>query len=374
MKKYLKTVLLAGVLLIAGKTGAQELTIERLNDAKPIITAETFTKAGYPEEDGENINGPCLVKLPKWLKKQDRVSPKAKYYLYFAHHKGKYLRLAWSEKITGPYHMVEDSPLYGAKEDAVYQLKEKLQPIGLTSIRSHVASPMVVVDNEAKIFKLYFHSPTILNRTGKNIGQKTYYATSQNGLDFQHNVAPMYLGDYYFSPFEVNGRWYAFANHGYLYRAPRQGETSLKKDADTEKAIWEERRDFFEESITTYCRANDIDPLLSVRHLAQVQIGKQLHIFFSCREDSPERMYHTVCDLTNGSWKDWKAGKMELVMKAEMPWEGCTLEAGKSKGGSAKKALNEVRDPFIYQEKDELYLLYCAGGEKGIGIARLTID
>lgn len=374
MKLYarISLLLLAPVLFIQ-TARAQEIKIERLNGHQPIISAATFEEAGYPEADGRNINGPCLVKLPSWLKKSERVSPKARYYLYFAHHKGRYLRLAWAEKVTGPYHLVQDSPLYGTKENAVFHLDSETWPIGKTSIRGHVASPIVIVDDEHKEFKLYFHAPTRLNSTGKNIGQKTFFATSENGLDFKENVAECYLGDFYFSPFEKDGRWYAFANHGYFYQAPATGEACCTEAKDLEKALWKERRDFFDETIASYCRENEIEPLLSVRHLAQIEKDGRLHILFSCREDDPERIYHVSCDLKKGNFDTWKPGKMELVMKAEEEWEGSLLQSGKSRGGSAKKALNEVRDPFIYQEKDELYLLYCAGGEKGIGIARLII-
>ena len=35
----------------------------------------------FQNNDGENINGPSLIKVPDWIK-----SPLARYYLYFSHH------------------------------------------------------------------------------------------------------------------------------------------------------------------------------------------------------------------------------------------------------------------------------------------------
>ena len=41
--------------------------------------------------DGNNINGPSLIKVPDWVE-----NPLGEYYLYFAHHSGKYIRMAYS--------------------------------------------------------------------------------------------------------------------------------------------------------------------------------------------------------------------------------------------------------------------------------------
>jgi beta-xylosidase len=40
--------------------------------------------------------------------------------------------------------------------------------------------------------------------------------------------------------------------------------------------------------------------------------------------------------------------------------------------GEMYEAANELRDPFVFRDKDgRLYLYYVGGGEKAIGIARL---
>ena len=40
-----------------------------------------------PGQDGNNINGASLIKVPDWIE-----NPLGKYYLYFSHHNGKYIR------------------------------------------------------------------------------------------------------------------------------------------------------------------------------------------------------------------------------------------------------------------------------------------
>ena len=95
------------------------MTIKRLAHG-PII---------YPELDasiGTNINGPSLIRVPDWL--PDRLGT---YYLYFGHHQGKYIRLAYADRLEGPWTIYKPGTL---------QLKE-------TRCHGHVASPDVHIDN-----------------------------------------------------------------------------------------------------------------------------------------------------------------------------------------------------------------------------------
>jgi hypothetical protein len=50
------------------------------------------------ERMGTNINGPSLIRVPGFV-----AQPLGKYYLYFAHHKGSYIRLAYADNVEGPY-------------------------------------------------------------------------------------------------------------------------------------------------------------------------------------------------------------------------------------------------------------------------------
>ena len=42
-----------------------------------------------------------------------------------------------------------------------------------------------------------------------------------------------------------------------------------------------------------------------VRHVALLEGGDRLHIFFSAIGDAPERIFHTTMDLS-GEWRQWK--------------------------------------------------------------------
>jgi hypothetical protein len=50
---------------------------------RPIISAELHPSIGA------NIQGPSMIRVPEWI--DDRLGD---YYLYFADHKGSYIRLA----------------------------------------------------------------------------------------------------------------------------------------------------------------------------------------------------------------------------------------------------------------------------------------
>ena len=62
---------------------------------------------GLAGESGGNINGPSLIRAPDWL--PGRLG---RYYLYFAHHGGQYIRLAWADELVGPWRVYEPGVLH----------------------------------------------------------------------------------------------------------------------------------------------------------------------------------------------------------------------------------------------------------------------
>jgi hypothetical protein len=74
--------------------------VQRL-DGNPIIRPAMLSGTS-----GENINGPSLIRVPDWL-----PNPLGRYYLYFSHHKGDYIRLAYAESATGPWTVYEPGTL-----------------------------------------------------------------------------------------------------------------------------------------------------------------------------------------------------------------------------------------------------------------------
>ena len=107
--KFLQIALLAFTFYsIPSASYAQATTtsynVVRLNNGQPIIDRDMFTSLGVDSE-GDNINGPSLIRIPDWIPARERADPSAVYYLYFAHHTGDYIRLAWASNLTGPWRL-----------------------------------------------------------------------------------------------------------------------------------------------------------------------------------------------------------------------------------------------------------------------------
>ena len=102
-----------------GKGDAKAPQAVRLKE-NPIIRPELSATIG------KNINGPSLIRAAEWLEK-----PLGKYYLYFADHGGKFIRLAYADRLEGPWKIHEPGTL---------RLEE-------TACKGHIASPDVHIDN-----------------------------------------------------------------------------------------------------------------------------------------------------------------------------------------------------------------------------------
>src|SRR5690242_9119612 len=77
--------------MAAEKHEEQQVRIKRLLD-RPIIGPELHDSIGL------NIQGPSLIRVPEWVGEELGA-----YYLYFADHKGSYIRLAYADCLTGPW-------------------------------------------------------------------------------------------------------------------------------------------------------------------------------------------------------------------------------------------------------------------------------
>ena len=97
-----------------------------------------------------------------------------------------------------------------------------------------------------------------------------------------------------------------------------------------------------------------------------------LHLFYSRAEDTPERILVTRIDLLR-PWKQWTTTQEEVVLEPERVWEGACLPRQVSRWGAARTPVHQLRDPAIYVEDDDLYLLYGGAGETNLAIARLHL-
>jgi hypothetical protein len=282
---------------------------------------------------GGNIQGPSLIKVPDWVE-----NPLGNYYLYFADHRGTYIRMAYADEVTGPWTVYSPGSL--KLEDSFFPTTcpPCSHAPGRTGILyAHVASPDVHVRDDLQQIVMYYHGQS----TG---GQFTRAAVSEDGIHFEGREEN--LGRAYFRVIEHDGFHYAMSMPGYLFRS-RDGLTN------------------FEAGPQFFTR--------NMRHSALLIRDDHLYVFFTNRGDEPERIMLSTIQLT-GDWNDWTASDPVEVMRPEMDYEGADLPMEPSRGGYIDERVHQLRDPAIYQEDGRTYLLYSVAGESGIAVAEISFD
>ncbi len=359
-------------LLLATASSAETYQAVRLNNGKPLISRETFTDLNPAfKKQGSNINGPSVIRVPDWMPLEKRADPKAEYYLYFGHHGGKYIRMAWAEKIAGPYSLFGMHMLAEGKPRGVLDLG-KTDRIVLENdleIFDHIASPDVHVDDAGKRIVMYFHGPTkYKGKGGGGLDQKTFVAFSDDGLDFNGAILPVKLGLAYMRVFTRGGRTYGIASRGAIYLAPENPFTP-PDGFDFSRDLWKLQGSGYEDNPFHEAAARDSTRL---RHVALHVTGHMAQIFYSRVGDNPERILLTTIDLDGGVLAP--SHPSAEILKPEVEWEGSDLPLKPSRGG-AQTNVRQLRDPYVFEDGDgKLFLFYSGKGEEGIGLARLSVE
>lgn len=291
-----------------------KLDAHRLGDG-PII------RPHMDDRMGDNVNGPSLIEVPDWL-----PDPLGRYYLYFGHHDGHYIRLAYADDLAGPWHMHEAGVL----------------PLERSLFAGHIASPDVMVDTDAKRIRLYYHGAEV--PTGVQAPQFTRVAVSEDGLSF--TAQPEVLGRPYMRVIRHADWYYAIAMPGFFYRS-RDGLSGFEEGCNPFEA--------------------------NMRHAALQVSGDQLRVFYSRIGDMPERILLSTIDLTK-DWRDWQPSSPITLIAPQRSYEGGDLALRASVRGLAVEPVRELRDPAIFEKDGESYLLYSVAGEHGIAIARLCVS
>ncbi len=293
----------------------------------PIITPSML-----PKVDGESINGPSLILVPDWVR-----NPLGRYYLYFAHHDGAYIRLAYADQLAGPWTVVPGGALHVTDVPAA---------------RGHLASPDVIVDGGNRQIRMYFHGQPAHQ---KGV-QRSFAALSCDGLAF--TASDRDLGPFYFRVFEHGSGWFAISKGGHLHRSP-DGLAPFTAGHDLYPGAKPGPRGKYNEPG-------------NIRHVAVHKSGDHLAIYFTRIGDMPERILRAAVDL-RPDWNAWKMGAAEEIARPVFEYEGAELPLRSSHSGAATGPENAIRDPAIFVDGDGLiYLLYAVMGEKGIAIAELT--
>ncbi len=351
LKFVLGSITLTTVVLLVALTSAwaentsiatSQVRVERLGGG-PIVDASSHPSIG------ENIQGPSLIRVPDWIE-----NPLGRYYLYFADHKGQYIRMAYANELLGPWKVhvpgtlrLEESqfrtepPEVNMLQELVIRARGKMlgikHDILATTTTPHIASPDVHVDEKNQRIIMYYHGLESLGN------QVTRVASSTDGIRFE--ARQEVLGRSYMRTFQHDGMTYGMAMPGQFYRS-------------------KDRLGNFEQG-----------PLLfnkNMRHGALLKRGTRLYVFWSQVGDAPERILVSTIDL-NKDWSDWSPSESVEVLRPERAWEGADAPVESSTRSVAYGKVNQLRDPAIFVEGDRSYLLYAVAGESGIAIAKLTI-
>jgi hypothetical protein len=339
--------------------GAMQVGVERFAE-NPIV------RPGMDPRMGSNVQGPSLIRVPSWV-----PDPLGRYYLYFADHKGAYIRLAYADRLEGPWRTHEPGSL---------QLGESLFPTEPASVPAagatppgasaastpasnaaalegfaggavegvpsalesatlpHIASPDAHVREDRREIVLYYHGLDGFR------SQHSRVATSKDGIHF--TARPELLGAPYFRVFSHRGWWYALGMPGVLYRS-RDGLGG------------------FEQGATLF------PP--TMRHSALLVRADRLHVFWTRVGDAPEHILLSTVDL-DGEWSGWRVSEPIDVLFPERDWEGADRPLVASVRDAINVRVRQLRDPAVFEEAGRAYLLYSVAGESGIAIAELTID
>jgi hypothetical protein len=303
-------------------------------DVKVIVKRFPHNPIIYPHMDahmGENINGPSLIRVADWLQ-----NPLGRYYLYFAHHQGTYIRLAYADRLEGPWTTYSPGTLH----------------LSQTPCQGHIASPDVHIDHERRQIVMYYHGPAdpqkaiagpALSGQFPILGQqRSFVATSEDGIHFLAQA--QVLGSSYFRAFRWTGYTYALGMPGIFYRS-EDGFTG------------------FEQGPVLFTA--------DMRHTALRLDGDRLSIYYSNAHDCPERILCAHITLTR-DWMAWQSSEPVTILEPETAYEGADLPLVPSERGWAPQPVRQLRDPGIYCEGGRTYLLYSVAGERGIAIAQIV--
>ena len=309
---------------------------------EPIIHSELDPSIGV------NIQGPSLIRVPNWVD-----DPLARYYLYFADHKGRFIRLAHANELRGPWRIhtsgslrLENSlfptePIQPPDRDqsvAQPELSQLLHSREYEGSTPHIASPDVYVDHDERRIYMYYHG--LLSYAN----QKTRVATSVDGLNFK--AEDPILCSTYLRVVPFQDTTLGMVMPGVLFRMKHL------------RGPFKDGRQLFTSN---------------ARHHALLTNRHRLFVFWSEVGEAPEHIKVSVIERVLES-NTIEVKHLGAILKPELDWEGANAPNEPSVRSVAYGRVNQLRDPCIFVEDGRIYLLYAGGGESAIGIAEISWD
>jgi len=300
---------------------------------------------------GNNANGPSVIRVPEWINKK-----LGKFYMYFAHHAGGHIRLAYADHLEGPWRVYEPGTLKLAETPFI---ESRTEP--------HIASPDVHIDEPNKRLVMFYHGgytpheipdapvrdeTKLSEREKLMFRQVTATAESHDGITWRAvGGGGGLLGLSYWRRFQWNNQFYAMAMPGVFYLAypPTDGTANYRRIEVGVGNLFTDR----------------------MRHAAILVEGDSLQIFYSNSGDTPEHILMTTVALDRDHTK-WRVTHTKSILLPEEPYEGADLPLEPSRRGVVYERARQLRDPCIFVNDGRRYLFYSYAGEQGIAGAELV--
>jgi hypothetical protein len=285
------------------------------------------TKKMVGKTAGQYINGPTVIKVPNWV--EDSLGA---YYMYFADHHGLEIRLAFSDALSGPW-TVSPNP--------VVRLNNNL------AIRDHIASPDIYVDHDSHTIYMTVHGEPISTMYDNQV---SVLVESEDGKSFAQD--PSYAGSI----------WADFAY------------ARILKIDDMFVRINPRKHQVSRSDSIIGPFSDPVSYSLPIerehRHASVLLDGSNIVLYYTRLRDAPERIYRATIDADQ-PWGQWALTNEECVRRPELSWEGARFPVALSKTGPAH-FVNQLRDPFIFDDGTHRALFYSYAGESGIAMATIS--
>ena len=114
-----------------------------------------------------------LIKVPDWVD-----NPLGKYYLYFADHRGTYIRMAYADEVTAHGLSTRREHLNWKTHSFPPPARPARWHRRIAALYPHIASPDVLVREDLRQIVMYYH--------GRGVGRQfTRAAVSSDGIRFE---------------------------------------------------------------------------------------------------------------------------------------------------------------------------------------------
>lgn len=310
------------------------------------LTAEPIIHAGLDSSIGVNIQGPSLIRVPEWVN-----APLGRYYLYFADHKGRFIRLGYADELNGPWRIhkpgslrLEGSHFPTEPIEPTDETVEKTSVVPGQLLHSqeyegstpHIASPDVHVNHEERRIYMYYHGLFAY------ANQKTRMATSADGINFV--AEEPVLCRTYLRVVPFHDTILGMVMPGVLYQLTHA------------RGPFEGGRQLFTSN---------------ARHHALLTNRNRVFVFWSEVGEAPEHIKVSV--IQNVVDKEMlEINHLGAILKPVLAWEGANAPNKPSVRSVAYGRVNQLRDPCVFVDDGRVYLLYAGGGESAIGISELN--